>query len=248
MIQSRALSDPLVINSTTPLEIPLLLETECSCACQEIVRLSGDWELRSEEHSFYTLGAASYLDATEGRFSQYQEKSHSLNLLLYQRFGWLYQRVADAVSAAVGTPCHYDQRLALPGFHIFLGNAPSRIVASRHWDLQSKHIRWLSQEEVNCARQISFTLALILPESGSGLHIWNIRESIITGLSLEERRNYMEQNKKPEYHPYKGGHLVIHDGAFLHQIAQRGRLQSSDRRITMQGHGISGEAGYILYW
>jgi hypothetical protein len=47
---------------------------------------------------------------------------------------------------------------------------------------------------------------------------------------------------------YKVGELVIHDGQTIHQIANMVDATPKDRRISLQGHGVLTDKGYIVYF
>jgi hypothetical protein len=52
-------------------------------------------------HPFFTLGAASYLDARKGQFAHYQSLARQGNPELAATFGWVHEKLRRAVSAVV---------------------------------------------------------------------------------------------------------------------------------------------------
>ena len=71
---------------------------------------------RDSVHPFFTLRAASYLDARKGQFAPYQSLAREGNPVLAATFGWVHEKLREAVSTVVGSEVRYDDRLALPGF------------------------------------------------------------------------------------------------------------------------------------
>ena len=49
------------------------------------------------------------------------------------------------------------------------------------------------------------------------------------------------------YHAYTPGWMV-HNGHYLHQIARLSGMQPGDARITLQGHEVSADCGWVVYW
>jgi hypothetical protein len=173
-----------------------------------------NWRRRHPVSEFYTVGVASYLDAGNGRFAEYREQAQSSNSLLYKQFECLYQRLASAMCAFTGEPCFYDDELAYPGFHIFLGNDSHELSASRHYDLQYRNIDWKRYERPDTGLNLSFTLALRLPHFGGGLYMWNINEDDLHRFPPQDRREYLHRNRKSTYHKYETGTLIIHNGRY----------------------------------
>lgn len=229
--------------------VPVLSQEECEQVCHGVNALRESWTPR-RDRLFYTLGVASYMDATHGQFPGYRQKTAVLNPLLIRHFGWLYDRVANSFADYLGEPCIYDPNLSYPGFHIFIGDgktdgAPS---ASRHCDLQYENVDWSTYRAVDVSRQLSLTLALRLPPAGSGIYVWNVNDQLLRKIPPDERKQYIAANDQPSYHAYRTGEMVIHNGHYLHQIARLRQMQSGDERITLQGHAISTEKGWVLYW
>jgi hypothetical protein len=227
----------------------VLTAEECDRTCETILGLREHWTQRRDT-LFYTLGVASYMDATQGHFAQYHETSHVLNPLLVRHFGWLYDRLASVFSGYLGEPCIYDPNLSYPGFHVFIGDGKTEAgaSASMHYDLQYKNIDWSSYQNVDFSRQLSITLSLRLPEAGSGIYVWNVNDQLLRRLTADERKQHIAANNNPSYHPYKLGEMVVHNGHYLHQIARIRQMQAGEHRITLQGHAVSTEQGWVLYW
>lgn len=228
--------------------IPLLSLEDCDRVCDAILSARDNWCRRHPVSEFFTLGTASYLDAANGRFAEYQKQAQITNRILHNRFKWLYQRLASAMCAFIGEKCLYDDALAYPGFHIFLGDDCRKLSASRHYDLEDRNIDWTRCGIRNIGRHLSFTLALRLPPAGSGLYTWNINNLQLQNMPPEDRHEYLQRNQKPSYHEYEIGRVTIHDGHYLHQIARVRQMVAGDQRITMQGHSVATQKGWLLYW
>lgn len=204
---------------------------------------------RDAKLPFYTLGTASYLDARGGRFAAYQEQARRTNPILVEHFGWLLDRVRTAVSAHINAGVRYDDRLARPGFHIFLFDPAFRDAAqSLHYDLQYELMDWTGIGVPDAASQLSVTLAISLPASGGGLLVWNINRLALDRMSPEERQAHSVANRVSTFVPYTPGCLVVHSGHQLHQIAPPKDLQPTDERITMQGHVLRVDGEWVMYW
>ena len=86
-----------------------------------------------------------------------------------------------------------------------------------------------------------------MPRHGGGLRTWDV--------SNDERR--ARSDKLPDelthgrpltHHAYERGHMALHSGHLLHQIAPGVDLQPDDQRITLQGHGVRTGGVWRLYW
>jgi hypothetical protein len=147
----------------------------------------------------------------------------------------------------LGSPACYVEPLALPGFHIYLSDkAFEHPIDPIHFDLQYRFHDW-RDTDADLDHPISFTLAISLPQHGGGLNTWDI--------SLAERR--LRASESPEelaqscervFHAYQRGHMALHSGHLLHQIAPGTDLQAQDERITLQGHGLYAAGMWRLYW
>ena len=227
----------------------MLTEREATKACGIVHELRDHWIHRHAVLPFYTLGAASYLDATGGRFAAYQELARRSNPVLAEHFGWLFNRVRQGFESLVGKPVSFGDRLALPGFHVFLAHpAFTEATASIHYDLQYQGIDWSEVGAVDTADQRSLTLSVSLPAAGAGLRIWDIDAREMARLTVEEQRARRAANRQPTYVPYTVGSLVIHTGHHLHQIAPLRDQRPEDERITLQAHAVPTGDRWVMYW
>lgn len=207
------------------------------------------WTPRHESYPVFTLGAASYLDGPRLGFAAYQAEARRLNGLLAARFGWLHERLRLRVSELVGSEAQYDDRVALPGFHVYLSDpSQQQPVASMHYDMQYDQIDWTGWGTPDRTEQLSLTVTVALPASGGGLLVWNINRLAIERMDADERRAHMAANRDALYHPYTVGHLAVHTGHQLHQIAPTKDVQVTDRRITMQSHALPVDGRWLIYW
>lgn len=223
--------------------IPMLSESECQTVRSTIYELKQDWIRRNSFLPFYTLGAASYLDAA--KTEQYLQLAQRSNLLLSSRFAWLYQRLGTVLAQHLGAPINYNHSFALPGFHIYLSCVLFEFpIASIHIDLQYQQLQW-DAESTDFTNPISFTLPISLPQSGGGLNVWNVEQSEMPdSASLQQ----LIQSREQRFYPYEIGALVVHSGWTLHQAAPASKLEPNDDRITLQGHGLFSRGRWQLYW
>ena len=228
-------------------DVALLNAADIARALQSLFALRAHWTPR-QSLPFYTLGAASYLDASGG-FAAYRAGAERTNPILAEHFGWLHDRLCAVVSERVGEEAVCDARLALPGFHVFLFDpAIPYPPASVHYDMQYEPIDWTGIGTPDVTTQLSLTLTLALPAAGGGLLVWNINRLDLDRMTPDERRSYTYENRVATFHPYTVGHLVVHSGHQLHQIAAAPDATPDDRRITLQAHAIRVDGRWLVYW
>ena len=221
---------------------------ECSRVRDIIMGLQEHWVNRASGFlPFYTLGAASYLDTTSTDQEAYYQAAMRDNPILESHFPMLYEMLCEKLAEITGFPTHFADKMALPGFHIFLYNKTFEYpVAHTLFDLQFQSLKW-EYEKVDLEHPISFTCPIVMPKTGSGLNYWEITRDETKHLSDGELEN-LRRSKETLYFPYKQGNLIFHEGLVLHQIAPSKDLQEDDERITLQGHGIVCDGVLCLYW
>jgi len=233
---------------------PLLDDQECAEVVQTLFSLREHWTRRGLD--FFTLGVNSYQDhfPSPDPGSTYFDASRLTNLLLKQHFGWLLDRVRLHIEEELQCRSQFDDSLALPGFHIFLHEGiPVKNSASVHFDQQYEAFAGrLYDPDADAEPQtVSFTLPLELPANGGGLNYWPFSVA-----ALESKTADAEADDSPDlglrtrgrFYPYTIGHVVLHSGKILHQIAGVTPILATDRRVTLQGHGILREGVVWLYW
>ncbi|MEM7586692.1 MAG: hypothetical protein AAF560_25105 [Acidobacteriota bacterium] len=223
--------------------MPVLSAAECDAVNQAIHECRPSWTRMDDNLPMYTLGAAAYVEGGSGREANYLAKAREINPMLHERFGWLYERLAETVSRAVGEPARYDaEHLSLPGFHVFLAHpAFTRPVASIHFDIQYEYIDWRAHPGLDFSRQLSMTLSIRLPASGGGLKLWDLDFDTYEKMSPAEQRHFKDGRENFEIMPYQEGSMVIHSGFQLHQIAPAREMREGDQRITLQTHAVHGD-------
>lgn len=234
-----------MVNKISSLSVLTLAE------CQEIrslvYTLKECWLQRNPFVPFYTLGAASYIDAAKNQ-QDYYRKAQQYNPILRDRLEWLYKRLAETIAQFLKAPTSYQHSLALPGFHIYLAcKLFEQPIASIHCDLQYKLVNWESPNQTDFTQPISFTLAISLPKFGGGLNIWEVRHQEIMEIPRSEIQQLIKSRAK-RFYPYQVGQLIIHSGHTIHQAAPAKNIQPDDERITVQGHGIFSQGSWQLYW
>ena len=232
----------------------ILTIDECASVYQEIAALWDHWLPRGETDSlFCTLGAAIYLDCGEYYDSQdtYWQKATRYNPLLEEKFGWLYERIQRHLESALEAPVTYRDDAALPGFHVWLAHAiPTRSLVSLHCDLQYQHLKWESKSSIDFSNTLSFTLPIQLPESGGGLDLSDCNHLEFLSIAQRNRMDWdlIPRFRNSQYHPYQVGQMVIHSGYTLHRIAPTSIAKNTDKRVTLQGHGVLVDGTWQLYW
>src|SRR5262245_20448322 len=228
--------------------LDLLTEEECATVRSQVYEQSNHWIRRKRMLPFFSLGAASYLDASLENPFIYIELARSCNPHLAKPFQWLHKRVCDRLSDFLHAPVELHSRLALPGFHLFQAHPAfaSDDSASAHWDLQFQKILW-NGETPDCSQPLSFTLPVCLPTGGGGLHMWDI-SYWDAGALAESKRDQIRRMFERQYYPYSLGKLVLHSGLYLHQIAPMKDALAGEERITYQGHALRFGDMWRLYW
>jgi hypothetical protein len=203
--------------------------------------------------TFFTLGRASYLDVCltgKDQELNYYQAVRKSNELLLSHFSDLYSRLLESLYSELADPVTYTDKLARPGFHVFLGSAISAAGQARaHFDVQYDKLQFGGKPD--SVEPISFTLPLRLPRGGSGLETWNVTrdryENAVRQGMVRSLHDYAEQ-KVRAYHPYTPGVLFVHKGLLLHRIASPGVIHPEDERVTLQGHGLRIAGKWLLYW
>ncbi len=227
-------------------DLETLTGRECAEARGVLMELRQQWILRNVWAPFYTLGAASYIDAAAD-YSKYAGFAAQFNPVLHQHFGWLHQRVCEVLSRELGEPVKLAEGLAHPGFHIYLSSKLfEKPIASIHCDSQYLLHEW-KDPEADFTRPISFTLPIALPVHGGGLNVWNLAYHELSAAG-ENANAALLNSRQRTYHPYRAGFMAMHSGHVMHQAAPGRDVQPDDERITLQGHGIFSRGAWRLYW
>lgn len=233
-------------------QVDFLDADECRRAADLVHALRPHWEPRLPDAPFFTLGAASYMDATPAaRRMQYYEKAARLNPILDENFGWLYSRLTRLLEERLGGTCAVEPRAARPGFHVFLP-VPlfQSSLASIHVDLQYELLDWRDHPQPDFENPMSFTASIVLPRGGGGLHTWDVPWETVRGLSRQAIEQLVSSSP-PELRRYTPGGIVLHSGHTVHQIAPLPRIEPGDMRdarITLQGHAVRSDGTWWVYW
>jgi len=217
---------------------------DCAEIAGRVVALRNRWTARSLG-SFYTLGAASYLDATDDH-DAYIAAARETNPVLQDNFAVTLEQVREFFEEFFGEPVFYDLHYALPGFHIFVlkgGDRSRDDVASRaHFDMQ-----WMHAIPGHMPQgTLSFTVPIEQPSGGACLAVWPGRYQDAVRLGFAAR-DYAKRHPWQRL-SYERGRIVVHDGYILHAIGPAADLAPRGYRITLQGHGVRMPQGWMLYW
>ncbi len=232
-----AVQSKIDIPGSLPFERPFLSAEDCARVQASIHELREHW---TEHHAtgypidvYYTLGASSSHDARPDKDKRYMRKAEMINPLMREHFGWVYDRLRDAVEETLGAKVVYEPRFGLPGFLIFPD--AHEFVGNIHKDVNYKALDWDSSHgTVDFTKLVSLTLALAIPSSGSGLETWDPgdgRDAPPTG-----------------YVPYTLGNLLYHSGLRLHRAASTKADTPPYERITFQGFALPGQEAWQIYW
>jgi hypothetical protein len=237
------------------MSFPLLPAQECEAVVEAFDRLAPHWTDRGGrgDRTFCTLGRASYLDVcvpgVDAEAAYYALLPDS-NALLLAHFQQLYDRLAGALSGILGARVVLATTLAVPGFHLFWRRGIlSTGRAGHHFDIQYARLRLPPGTITD--EPLSFTLALELPASGSGLDVWNVTDADCNRAFASGRAstlNDIASRRTCAYHPYARGAVFLQKGLWLHRLNTPGPITAADRRITLQGHALAIDGVWQLYW
>jgi hypothetical protein len=204
-----------------------------------IVNRISQLPLQRRNLAMSTYGTASYLDGSN--LNVYRDLAAITNPSMRKNFGDLMDHVLRFFRARTSSKVEYHEPSALPGFHVFDSNRVfSYPVASVHKDMQFLRI---GLDEYDSKNSMSFTIALEVPEGGSGLYIFENAEA---NIFVPRPIVYNLADKK--YIEYRTGWIVTHGGQKYHMIAPS--KEGQGRRITLQGHGVyvKSKDTWMIYW
>jgi len=235
-------------------EVPLLSPGEAAETVATLDSVRPHWVIRDGKvRAFATLGRAAYLDLCGGldTVEGYRARAAEQNQHLQRHFGPLLEKVRAKVEDEIGETAALTTEWALPGFHIFTGvGLRGAGGGGAHFDLQFRDL--VGSADIPDDQIISFTLALELPPARSGLRVWAIRPRQLHGSTRGREpgeRLYEYLARKPStIVRYQVGMLYLQREPILHSIWNGEPVQPSDRRITLQGHGLNRGEGFVLYW
>jgi len=220
-------------------------ESECAETVRRIIRLQDRWTSRSKFGDSFTLGTAAYLDATESR-DTYLAAAAQTNPDMSEVFGDLYSGLSGFLEFVLEEPVSYDERLAMPGFHIFAYDGSvlvdDNIGERAHFDMQFRQIVAGPAPDAT----LSFTLPLQQPSGGSGLAVWPLDYGDAVRGEVPPR-SWAAQNPWTLV-KYETGRIVLHDGLILHALVRSSSRTPKGLRITLQGHGVRHDGQWTLYW
>ena len=222
----------------------LLTAAECASIARRVRALRSRWTQRSSG-GFFSLGAASYLDAAVDT-ATYLTAARASNPVLRERFGDVLQSMLAFFRDLLDEDVTLDEERAIPGFHVFVLRGEDRgdddPAPRAHFDLQWQ----LAYPGARPDSTLSFTLAIETPIGGAGMAIWPLRFDDPTCFDMDVRLEALR--RPPQVVSYAPGRLVLHDGLVLHAIGPVGTPRPTGMRITMQGHGVRLGGSWRLYW
>lgn len=216
---------------------------------------------------FYILGAASYANDLQ----QYNLIKNQTNPILKNDFAELLDLIKNYLQKTLNEKCFFDENLSYPGFQIFYSNHKDALLplTSLHIDTPYElHYDYLLNQykNIDFKSPITFTLSLNLPKNRSGLYYWDLNNwenktaedsedfystiyklyDDLFKIKIPSRTEY-ENILKPKIIDYKNGYIIFFKGNLLHQIMPFYE-SCEEYRLTLQGHGLKCEKGWILYF
>ncbi len=201
-----------------------------------------------QDIDFWTMGTSTYLDLE----SAHGIAAHKTSQLMIDAFAEFYKMIIATLSAELNEPLFFNENYNIPGFHIFLGNDNIPRGIEYGGSIHRDYPHETSKFPFNFIRPITFTIMLEMPLNGASLNYWTdpdisnaIRSSKFENLDSDLQVSVKDKCKSLEY---KIGELILHDGTTLHQVANMVETTKEDRRISIQGHGVLTNEGYLLYF
>ena len=253
--------------------VKIFSEEDCNKIKKSIFDLEKLWVNRSCERRFamengfkiskapfWTLGAVSYLDAVTDK-DMYDKHRDYLNPVLYKKFNWIYEIIRERLQSDLKEPVIIDEFLAHPGFHIFATKIGTTIepeylrlfeqpLGSVHVDVQYEehYDYWQKFKEVDFENTLSFTIPVKLPKNGGGLYTWDDKVDPYSFNYTTNKTKLSELESASVTNLYNTGEMIYFIGHLLHQMMPGFNVQPTDRRITVQGHGVKCDGVWRLYW
>ena len=181
--------------------------------------------------------------------------------MLHKKFNWIYDIICEKLQRELGKPVVIDKFLSHPGFHIFATKTGSVLepeylklfeepLGSVHVDVQYEehYDYWHSFKEVDLKNTLSFTIPVKLPKNGGGLYTWG-DEVDPYSFNYTTNKTKLDELESPSVsNLYNKGEMIYFIGHLLHQMMPGVNVQPTDRRITVQGHGVKCDGVWRLYW
>jgi len=216
------------------------------------------WTPRSKQISdlddmeYYSIGAASYLDARPGDESYYHELLATTNQVIEREFGWLLEKLLKCIEREMGKPAVLHSKFAYPGFQIYGTDwFFEDYMGPKHCDHHYKFLDW-GDLKFDPKDNLSYTAAIKLPANGGGVYFWDHYfiddESKTIEEGFEKMFTLELKDEDRQFHAYHEGGIFFHSGNLMHQIAPMQDIQEGDERITLQGHAVLSEDLYHLFW
>ena len=223
-------------------------------------RFSYENSMKISKAPFWTLGAVSYLDGVASH-ALYNRHRDALNPLLRKKFNWIYEIICERLQSDLKEPVVIDEVLAHPGFHIFAAKNGTTIepeylklfeesLGSVHVDVQYEEHEeyWKNFKEVDLKNTLSFTVPIQLPTHGGGLYTWDDEVDAYSFNYATNKLKLSELECASVTNLYTRGEMIYFVGHLLHQMMPGRNIQPSDKRITVQGHGVKCDGVWRLYW
>jgi len=217
-----------------PSQHPLLNADECAAACNTVHALQAQWRERDEAPPGFTVGALARRDAMDDT-AAYLERANTERQLLDAHFGWLYQRLCDALSAALGMPATLHPEWARPTLHItpHSPGATLPIAAVRCAGESVLLAPGIAPDEP----PIAFTVCLSEPAGGAGITCWQLTHAEAVGRDTDELAALLADAPR-ETVLAAAGQLLIHDAQQFHQVTPLDADGAALPRITLEGQAI----------
>ena len=200
---------------------------------------------------FYTLGVAAYLDLIYSSTPEadYYYRLAKSNPLIMEHLGDLLERVRLSLEKLTGSPARLEPTVAYPGVHVF--EYESIAIYPNAGPIRPAVSECSVPKPVDPSRLLSFTLALRLPRAGGGLDTSDVLPSDANRLARLGRNVDLAQLSRTKpliRHEYSVGTMAVQLKPILHRIGLIRERQRDDQRMTLQGHGILENDGWVLYW
>jgi GNAT superfamily N-acetyltransferase len=222
---------------------PMLSPDECARACAAVLALRDHWRTRAEALPGFTVGALTRRDGIDD-LARYRTMVAEERDELDARFGWLYARLCDTLSHALGAPARLHPEWARPVVHITPYSRGATLpIAAVHCDGESV---LLSPGEPPERPPMALMLCLSVPTGGAGLTTWALTHAETVGRDTDEIGALLAA--APQQTTYGlPGQLLLHEAQQYHQVTALSADGTGHPRITLEGLAVQRDGVWDIF-
>lgn len=232
-------------------DLELFSEKECEELEERILRLEGQFYSEFPGSYLRCLGYPIYLTCLQ-KVKRDPQEIKKFNQLMESKFQDVLKKLIQFMEIELGETVYLDPEVAYPGFHVIKVPGLEKAPANFHQDTEYTYLAYFHPhlKVLKNGPYLSFTSLLSKEESLiSGLHYLNdpkLTHEYLISHSDRETHN-RELLQIASFHKYQRGRINLHT-KLAHTLYGENRGQEERFRISLQGHVIKTDHGYLLYW